>query len=264
MLIAVEYFDGRIKEFDMTSFVDSTALKVKTADGAKRHASVLAEFDLRVDRIEKEGLRLDMYWYDMAVEAGTIRLDDVTDERGRPVRAPRAGRKVGCTVRLVSRAGMRNVCRVYVHRAGSQVLAAWRQSTADGKESWLINGAKFDAQRTNTYTDPKTTSLNTQALAVFNYLRRVNKDLPVESICKIMGYPKEAIDFIAMSESAQPPKQSAKNEDNEQNDVGFGNDSFSPVVTSFSVDDTDNEDDQPNAMDAFVSMPDNAYADEPW
>ena len=196
MLIVIEYKDGRIKEFDPSAFTSMKAL----SDAPRRQPqNVMTEFDLRLDLLEKEGLRLDIFWYDTSLDIGTVDLDGLVDENGRPVQAKRAARKVATSILLINKLALKRVSRIIVQRAGSQVTAAWRQGEGD----WLILGAKFDAQRVQTYTDPSTSSANAQAVNVFKYLKRANQNMTDEEISTLMGYPLDAIRYIQESESAQ-------------------------------------------------------------
>lgn len=195
MLIVIEYKDGRIKEFDPNAFTSTKALTV----ASKQPQNVMTEFDLRLDLLEKDGLRLDIFWYDTSLDIGTVDLAGTVDENGRPVQAKRAARKVATSILLINKYALKNVSRIIVQRAGSQVTAAWRQGEGD----WLILGAKFDAQRVQTYTDPSTSSANAQAVNVFRYLKRANPTMGDAEISTLMGYPLDAIRYIQESESAQ-------------------------------------------------------------
>lgn len=204
MLIVVEYKNGRVKEFDPSSF--SSSVDGKGVNPRPRNACV--EYDLRLDLIREEGLRLDIYWYDASLDCGDIELDDVVDSNGYTVSISKSGRSLGTSVTIVNKAVLNNVSRIIVQRGGVAVTAIWRQ----GEGNWLIEGTKFDSQRVLTYTDATTTSINAMATRVFSYLASSNPDLNRREICELIGYPEGAIDEIVQSEShlsekvIDPPK----------------------------------------------------------
>lgn len=194
MIISVEYKNGRIKEFDPSTFTTSQALPQQSA-GSR---SVMTEFDLRVDDVENRGLCLDLWWYDITDVANEVPLADVVTRDGEEVRLGVAGRQLGCSVTLVTAEGMALVSRVVVYRAGGSSTVLWRQ----GSEGWLINGAKFDAARVLTYTDGNTVSSNLQALKLYNYMRAANPDMDDDAVAESFGYPLEAINEIILNEMA--------------------------------------------------------------
>lgn len=193
MIISVEYNNGRIKEFDPSTFTTSQALPQQSA-GSR---SIMTEFDLRVDEIEKRGLCLDMWWYDITDSVGKVSLNDVVTCDGDSVDLDIAGRQRGASVTLVTPEGMNLVSRVVVYRAGGSSTVAWRQ----GSQNWLINGAKFDAARILAYSDGNTVSSNLQALKLYNYLRATNPDMDDEAVSESFGYPLECIEEIIQNET---------------------------------------------------------------
>lgn len=215
MIISVEYKNGRIKEFDPSTFTTSQALPQQSV-GSR---SIMTEFDLRVDDVEKRGLCLDMWWYDITDVAGKVPLDDVVTCDGEDVVLDIAGRRVGGSVTLVTAEGMALVSRVVVYRAGGSSTVLWRQ----GSQSWLINGAKFDAARVLAYTDGNTVSSNLQALKLYNYMRAVNPSMDDDAIAESFGYPLEAIEEIIMNEIEAEKMDRAveESEDALADDMGY-------------------------------------------
>lgn len=195
MLIAVEYKDGRIKEFDANAFTSNEAM----VGPDRRAKNALTEFDLRLDRIEEDGLRLNIFWHDASREKGRVALDDTVDEQGRKVELKEAYRRAGVSIMIANKAVLGSISRIIVYRANQPVQVAWRQGTGD----WLIKGSLFEAQRVLTYSDANTTSLNAQALIVYRYLEKANPLLSPEEICAVMGYPVEAYLEVKGDEESQ-------------------------------------------------------------
>lgn len=193
MVIAIEYKSGRIKEFDSTAFTTSNAMSA----GDKKARNVMTELDLRLDLVDEVGLRLDFYWYDATPDGPKVEVKGLTDSTGEPVKLTSASRRLGTSVLLCSRAGIKRVSRIVITRANGSVDALWRQGSGD----WLINGAKFEAQRVLTYTDSNVSSMNSQAVFVFKYIRKANPDMDDAEICELLGYPLEAFKEIRKDEA---------------------------------------------------------------
>lgn len=188
MIIAVEFKNGRIKEFDTSAFTSGDALT-----SVDRNAkNLMTEFELRLDKLMEDGLILDVFWYDIAKKARERELEGTADENGNAVSINTAQRRVGYSVTIVNKANLENISRIIVYRANGTVQAAWRQ----GSENWLIQGSLFEAQRVLTYSDAMTTSLNAQASNVFSYLRRAHPSSSEEEIAAMMGFPLDALEEI--------------------------------------------------------------------
>ena len=69
MIIAIEYKNGRMKEFDTSAFTTTNAMSA----GDRTARNVMTELDLRLDLVDKVGLRLDFYWYDATPQGDRIR-----------------------------------------------------------------------------------------------------------------------------------------------------------------------------------------------
>lgn len=185
MKIAVDYTNGRIKEFDLTIFTNNDAIR----NGERASKNVTTELDLRLDRLEEDGLRLDLFWHDLAKANETVALDGVKDQNHNPMSAPQARKRVATTVKLLTPRELEGAARIIVERAQEKILVAWRQ----GSNKWLINGVLFDIQRQLTYNDANTISLNRQAFKTFEYLRRqADESVHDSEIAAMMGYPYEA------------------------------------------------------------------------
>lgn len=193
MIIAIEYKNGRMKEFDTSAFTTTNAMSA----GDKTARNVMTELDLRLDLVDKVGLRLDFYWYDATPQGQRVEIKGLTDSMGNPVTLTSAARRLGTSVLLCSKEGLNQVSRVIVQRANGTVDALWRQGSGD----WLINGAKFEAQRVLSYTDTKFTSMNSQAVFVFKYMKKANPLMTEEEICDHIGYPLEAYKEIQLDEA---------------------------------------------------------------
>lgn len=193
MIIAIEYKNGRMKEFDTSSFTTTNAMSA----GDKTARNVMTELDLRLDLVETVGLRLDFYWYDAAPQGERVEIPGLMDSKGNPVCLTAASRRLGTSVLLCSQGGIEQISRIIVQRANGTVDALWRQGSGD----WLINGAKFEAQRVLSYTDATVTSMNSQAVFVFRYMKKANPRMTDEEICRLIGYPLEAYREIQLDEA---------------------------------------------------------------
>lgn len=193
MIIAIEYKNGRMKEFDTSAFTTTNAMSA----GDKTARNVLTELDLRLDLVDEVGLRLDFYWYDATPQVQRVEIDGLTDSKGDSVSLTSASRRLGTSVLLCSRQGIKQISRVIVQRANGTVDALWRQGSGD----WLINGARFEAQRVLSYTDCNVTSMNSQAVFVFKYLKTSNPEMADDEICNLIGYPLEAYREIQLDEA---------------------------------------------------------------
>ena len=193
MIIAIEYKNGRMKEFDTSAFTTTNAMSA----GDKTARNVMTELDLRLDLVDEVGLRLDFYWYDATPQGQRVEIPGLTDSKGDPVCLTSASRRLGTSVLLCSRGGIRQISRVIVQRANGTVDALWRQGSGD----WLINGARFEAQRVLSYTDCNVTSMNSQAVFVFKYMKKANPQMTDEEICDLIGYPIDAYKEIQWDEA---------------------------------------------------------------
>lgn len=193
MIIAIEYKSGRMKEFDTSSFTTTNAMSA----GDKTARNVMTELDLRLDLVETVGLRLDFYWYDAAPQGERVEIPGLMDSKGNPVCLTAASRRLGTSVLLCSLGGIEQISRIIVQRANGTVEALWRQGSGD----WLINGAKFEARRVLSYTDANVTSMNSQAIFVFRYMKKANPRMTDEEICSLIGYPLDAYKEIQLDEA---------------------------------------------------------------
>lgn len=193
MIIAIEYKGGRVKEFDTSAFTATNAMSA----GDKTARNVMTELDLRLDLVDTVGLRLDFYWYDATPQGERVDIPGLMDSKGDPVSLTAAARRLGTSVLLCSREGIKQISRIIVQRANGTVDALWRQGSGD----WLINGAKFEAQRVLSYTDSNVSSMNSQAVFVFKYMKKANPSLTDAEICELIGYPLDAYMEIQLDEA---------------------------------------------------------------
>ncbi|WP_432315551.1 hypothetical protein [Collinsella aerofaciens] len=193
MIIAIEYKGGRVKEFDTSAFTATNAMSA----GDKTARNVMTELDLRLDLVDTVGLRLDFYWYDATPQGERVDIPGLMDSKGDPVSLTAAARRLGTSVLLCSREGIKQISRIIVQRANGTVDALWRQGSGD----WLINGAKFEAQRVLSYTDSNVSSMNSQAVFVFKYMKKANPSLTDVEICELIGYPLDAYMEIQLDEA---------------------------------------------------------------
>lgn len=123
MIIAIEYKNGRMKEFDTSAFTATNAMSA----GDKTARNVMTELDLRLDLVNEVGLRLDFYWYDATPQGQRVDIPGLTDSKGDPVSLTSASRRLGTSVLLCSREGIKQISRIIVQRANGTVDALWRQ-----------------------------------------------------------------------------------------------------------------------------------------
>lgn len=193
MIIAIEYKNGRIKEFDTSAFTTTNAMSA----GDKTARNVITELDLRLDLVETAGLRLDFYWYDATPQGKQIKIPGLMDSKGDTVSLTAASRRLGTSVLLCSQEGIKRISRVIVQRANGSVNVLWRQGSGD----WLINGSKFEGQRVLSYTDGNVSSLNSQAVGVYTYLEMAHPEMSEKDICNLIGYPLDAYKEIQLGEA---------------------------------------------------------------
>ena len=193
MIIAIEYKNGRMKEFDTSAFTTTNAMSA----GDRTARNVLTELDLRLDLVDEVGLRLDFYWYDATPQGDRIEIGGLTDSMGNPVCLTAASRRLGTSVLLCSQRGIGQISRVIVQRANGTVDVLWRQGSGD----WLINGARFEAQRVLSYTDSNVSSTNRQAVSVYRYMKNAHPLMAEDEICGLIGYPLDAYKEIQLEEA---------------------------------------------------------------
>jgi len=213
MVIAIEYKNGRMKEFDTSAFTTTNAMSA----GDKTARNVMTELDLRLDLVNKVGLRLDFYWYDATPQGQRIEIDGLKDSKGDPVCLTSASRRLGTSVLLCSHEGIKHISRIIVQRANGTVDVLWHQGSGD----WLINGAKFEAQRVLSYTDGNVASKNSQAVYVFDYLKKTKPLMTEEEICDLIGYPLDAYKEIQLEESKNGEKTTGAKLIEPDDDDGF-------------------------------------------
>ncbi|MDO4596644.1 MAG: hypothetical protein Q4B30_06760 [Coriobacteriaceae bacterium] len=254
MVIAVEYQSGRIKEFDTTSFQGQVPLPTGRA---ARNA--MTEFDLRLDRLEQDGLVLDVFWYDLGSSTERRTLDDSPDTRGRCATLPIAPRRAGFSVQLINPEILESVSRIIVTRAGGQVQAAWRQ----GRGNWLILGSLFEAQKTLTYTDPTITSTNAQATRMLSYLTNACPLQDPDDLCRSFGFPPQAMREVESFEASQSDPSFSEESPTSPSSLGPAAAPQGPGDDGRpSYDVLLGDDSAPNPMEAFLGLSDEDEEDE--
>ena len=250
MIIAIEYKGGRVKEFDTSAFTATNAMSA----GDKTARNVMTELDLRLDLVDTVGLRLDFYWYDATPQGERVDIPGLMDSKGDPVSLTAAARRLGTSVLLCSREGIKQISRIIVQRANGTVDALWRQGSGD----WLINGAKFEAQRVLSYTDGNVTSMNSQAVFVFKYMKKTHPTMTDDEICELIGYPLAAYNEIQLDEAKYAEEVTdaeliGEDDDDAQSDTGQPDDtpSDSSFGKHFAVEDDDDafDDDEDSLFD---------------
>lgn len=212
MIVAADYRDGRIREFDLSLFTSPNAMTAFD----RGSVNIATAVDLRLDRLDEDGLRLDYFWYDVVKSREQKTLDGVEDQDGEAVSVPAAPRRAAYSVTLLEPFELTDVVRVTVHRAGQPIQAAWRQ----GSGNWLINGVAFDAARVIAYSDSGIVSMNKQAYSVHSYLMKANPELTTEEAAVAMGYPPEAFAELIEDEMSQSVDDEEATGEREEDGVG--------------------------------------------
>lgn len=203
MVISIEFRDGRVKEFNTQSLTASDPWRCGL-EGAK---AIVTEFDLRCDLLDfgydgkagdgapSEGLRLDVY-YDTLGEKD--HASAVVDELR--TRSALANHWLAGSITLASPQEMEAASIVTCESCGHAEVVAWRQ----GPGNWLISGGRFRSMARTCYTDANTTSTNSQAVNIANYLSKASPDLAEEEVARAMGFPYEAyVDVLAAEAAAR-------------------------------------------------------------
>ncbi len=209
MEISVDFEDGRIREYNLSSFVTDDALRGADARDV-RAPCVLTEFDLRLDLLEQEGLRLDLYTNTFSSQRSqkrTVNLqeglrDEDGEERGQ-VWAQAATRHVAGSVYLITRRELESATYILVRRCGSIVAAAWRQ----GSQGWLVNGQRFSRLAREIYTDNQIASNNAKLIQMMRYLVRANPGVGEREVVEMTGFPYDAYQEALAMEEGQMPEE---------------------------------------------------------
>lgn len=180
MKVTVYYQSGRIDEFDTKDFCANEPFK---AEGV----NIITEFQVRLDLLQQEGLLLEVFWYNAKASDG---VSSNNEEVGAKI--PHALRMPGRRIRLVSQRELSDIAKINCNGE----LLVWRQG------SELINSIKFFGQEILCFSNATTTSINSRAIAIFEYLQKANPGLPDENIAQMMGYSKRALDTIMADEAA--------------------------------------------------------------
>lgn len=217
MVISVEYDDGRIREFDTGAFTPTNPFKGVDGQGS-RSDNYVTEFDLRVDLLEEEGLRLDIYYNTLmqGAKPDTLLVQGMgkKEDKRNPVRVPAAKHNVWGVFYLISQEEMEHVVLIMVKRCDSATVVAWRQ----GSQNWLINGQKFNALTRQFYTDAKFTSTNDTLLRLMARLSLIHPDVAEEDLVALTGFPfaayEEVLDqMVSESNNAPVPDERASADD---------------------------------------------------
>lgn len=187
MRVAVYYQSGKIDEFNTETFCSNEPFKHEAARGC----NITTEFQLRLDLLSTEGLRLDVFWYNTVIDGATTKTSLPGEDRA----IYHAGREPGRIVRLVSPKELYDIAKIVVD--GEMVV--WRQGTE------LINGIKFSAMELLCFTDRSSTSINSKVCGIFDYLKNANPELPDEAITQLFGYSYRAYLQILHDEGANLP-----------------------------------------------------------
>lgn len=180
MKVEVLFRSHRYEEFD-------TASQTCPEPYRGKGVNVLTDWNLYLGELQERGIVLVQHWYDgnPGNTGGKVTLDGAE--------VPTAVRKIGCAMLLVAPDELDGI--VWLKKDGEKLL--WREGDD------LINGERFFAMEQLCYSDATTKSINTRAIAVFDYLRHVHPEQTDEQIARTMGYTASAIERIRDAEYAQ-------------------------------------------------------------
>lgn len=192
MEISVDYMDGRVVEFNTSDFVASDPFKKQIVRDDPKASNVVTEFQLRLDLLAEEGLRMDVYYYTMGSleRSDSVDLTDELGERqggGRWV-VPAGTRRVEGVIYLLNKDDLEGAAYILVRRCSETIPVAWRQ----GSGNWLIDGMRFSRTAREVYSDSNITSRNQQESVMMRYLHDAYPSLPEEELAGLTGYPYAA------------------------------------------------------------------------
>lgn len=201
MEVSVDYMDGRITEFNTSDFVPGDPLKGAVASD-RRAKNFVTEFVLRMDLLETEGLRMDIY-YNTFGSRSESDVVDMTAEAGpkgdgSARTAPVAVRRLQGVVYLLTPEELEGAAYILVRRCSETIEVAWRQ----GSGHWLIDGMRFARTAREVYSDANITSRNQKVSIMMNYLNNAYPALGEADLCNYTGYPMGAWEEIRDMESA--------------------------------------------------------------
>lgn len=188
MEISVDFEDGRIREFSTSTFTASDPFRGRNPRDPSEE-TILTELDLRLDLLETDGLRLDIYTD--TISRGQPEELDVIEELGHDGErgtAQVSARHIYSTVYLISPSELASATNILVQRCGVTTAVAWRQ----GSGAWLINGMRFARLAREVYTDAQVVSTNTQVMRMMRYLKNAYPDESPMDLVELTGFPYEA------------------------------------------------------------------------
>lgn len=180
MLISVYYQSGKVENFDSVNFTRADPF-------GNLGTSIWADFNVRYDLIEKQGLVVDLFWYDSTEKSAASVTDDETGATLKELVRKPCGRAL-----LVDKSELGQIAKI----TQDGQLVAWRQGTS------LINGIRFSSQEILCFSDSTTSSINKRASSVYAYLRAANPEVDDRYICDMMGFPPEIMEMILADEAA--------------------------------------------------------------
>lgn len=213
MEISVDFEDGRIREFNTNTFTSADPFRKRNPKDPSEE-TILTELDLRLDLLETDGLRLDIYTNSIS-RGQPVELNVVESlgHEGEGSTAQVAARHIYSVVYLISPAELADATNILVQRCGVTTAVAWRQ----GSGGWLINGMRFARLAREVYTDAQVVSTNTQLMRMMRYLKNANPDVSPLDLVGLTGFPYEAYaEALAqeeMNEGGEGPRAGANDDD---------------------------------------------------
>lgn len=173
MRVEVLHKDGRLAVTDTANL---------TAAQPFGGACLAAELVLRMDKLEEEGICLEVHHHDAAQPRD-------------PGETPFAGRYRGCRVCVAEAEELPGIESVAVDGR----VVAWSQGGA------LVDGLRFEHALRLWYSGPPYACDNYKACRLYEYLEAARPEIADDppSICALFGYPVEAFVEARLDEEAQ-------------------------------------------------------------
>ncbi|MEA5020505.1 MAG: hypothetical protein RR842_04855 [Gordonibacter sp.] len=179
MKITINYDNGRRETFDSSSLVSTQPFG---------HATLVTEFDLRLDLLTKGDLVVDIHHYDDTGE-------------GESGSVPELERRCGRRCKIADRTEVPHIKTIYA----DEKAIAWSQGGA------LVDAERFEYACSLYYSGKGTASNNYRALWLHDYLTFAHPEIADDAeICQIFGYPLAAYQDAEACEWAQPKQEEKK------------------------------------------------------
>jgi len=174
MIVKVYYESGKISSYSTTDFVSPDPFKSNTERGSE---NLLSEINFRLDKLEEEGLTIDITWYNL-LDSGNVASDPAYSQD-----MPIAEREPGRKIVLAEPTEIKNIVKIVVD--GETV--AWREFDPETNETLIINGLKFNTLD-KIYNNGSANSTVEKIRMLYEVLETIYPGLEPEKICRLFGY----------------------------------------------------------------------------